>query len=1167
MKDLSLSPLSRGCGHVITESAGDHGRLDVCFTPQDYYIWKSHDALLHLTNSGSLLRSQESTIPKTYSTRRGPLLLYSRDLVTLGTECRSQGPEKSRRITRQHTQEVDHRRDALNLHQQKDQLTWRFATPTLPPLPNIHRASVSRLYATREHHDPEFVGDPRESNSHLENPSKDENEIQGSDRRVRLDLVLDLQNSIDYITLEELQLNELHTKSSQHNEITDLTLVLNPNDATTVSRGSVIMVKPKTSVTRNNNRKDSFLPSLRAEPPVTPESYYQHPLAVGQEGSIIDEAPHNQGLPFIEDHHINVGYADGTRIPQTVQTEPAWVGFHSQACQKDSHHRHLILPLLLPFKKHEQMKCKKTAAGRDQTAKQFCEKILHHGQQSKTSSEVLLGLVEESQPLREGVSGCVTGCKGPGRQSSSAFLHNQIPDRHNSCDSNNAKRRVVRGVLPLELRDLQNGQAVGCVILGPDGEIIQLSLYDSYKHRLLGDGDDTEQQAFQVLSADGETLPCVMVLQHEHAHSEEDGELNVNIPSGDVEYCAPVKTCLDPHKSAESDIRPHSSHVNKVITANETIKKADPMEETRWEDKQDVKKQVVKPSPRVEEPAGGSTAEQDEKEFEHLPKASLEPIDQLANDMINTLESGFSTTSIQQDTVARKPSGEEAAVGLNKDSESNTTEEAAWGKNVKTVKSQEEPMRSRKNKATNLRKQKKEESDARLTKSNIDDKQTKKNATKTQKHSALTSVFQKKKRAINERENGDMRAKEANKVEKGKKDESTRKTRRTKLNHKDDGLNVPSHKQQDGGLGKEEVAAEQERGEGFYLKSPECFAETPKADTSIEEDNECLSTDDNHSTDNSVHSVSFQMSPSVSLGLNARSSLRSSCEGSSGDMRSLTPSRGQLPLSSCSTIMVTEEQLMLKLVKTEASKSNEKETRRRAEQVEIRRQEAERRRMEQEEEERMQQQASKRTKDNMRNELAEERRRRAEHVRLRKLAEEEVKRKREQEEQQRAGRELAEREKVRRRQEEKRRQMEQLQMRREEEARRRKVEVEHLHLEELRREEEECKLLQEMDEGERDEYHAMKAQEEERRTKEEEQPMREDERSLTAKEESGMQAELLSTQMTLLQQQMAFKKGLLLEAEGMGQTQRISRPWVYSYFTLLRLLDLNSTQPYETILS
>ncbi|XP_051938995.1 uncharacterized protein LOC127612065 [Hippocampus zosterae] len=361
MKDFSLSSLSRGCGRVIKGNASEHGRLDVCFTPQDYYIWKSHDALLHLTNSGSLLRSDESTIPKTYSTRRGPLVLYSRDLVTLRTV--SQVSDRRRRVTSHHMQEVDHRSDALLLQQQNNQVTLRFASPNLPPLPNIHRASVSRLYATQEHHDPKLHGDPQETNSLLEYPPEDENEMQGSDQRVQLDLVLDLQTCTDHITLEEpqLQVDVSHADRSQQNMTTDLTLVLSPQDAAAVTRGSVIMVNSQTSVTRMNNRRENqsheeqelntssglLLPPLRAEPPVTPESYYHHPLAMGREGPNIEEVHHVQHLPPIEDHHVTMRLVGGTRRRDTDSA----IGPELR-CQKGSRHRPLFLPLLLSDKKH-----------------------------------------------------------------------------------------------------------------------------------------------------------------------------------------------------------------------------------------------------------------------------------------------------------------------------------------------------------------------------------------------------------------------------------------------------------------------------------------------------------------------------------------------------------------------------------------------------------------------------------------------------------------------------------------------------------------------------------------------------------------------------------------------------------------------------------------------
>ncbi len=43
--------------------------------------------------------------------------------------------------------------------------------------------------------------------------------------------------------------------------------------------------------------------------------------------------------------------------------------------------------------------------------------------------------------------------------------------------------------------------------------------------------------------------------------------------------------------------------------------------------------------------------------------------------------------------------------------------------------------------------------------------------------------------------------------------------------------------------------------------------------------------------------------------------------------------------------------------------------------------------------------------------------------------------------------------------------------------------------------------------------------------------------------------------MALLQRQLAFKRGLEFEAGGLEKTQGISRPWIYSYFTLLQALS------------
>ncbi|CDQ95200.1 unnamed protein product, partial [Oncorhynchus mykiss] len=82
MKDIALSLLSRGCGHVVQSHLGSQdGRLEVYFEPKDYYHWKSQPPLLRLSKSGRLLGGEEPALPKTYSTRQGPLFLYYQEMA------------------------------------------------------------------------------------------------------------------------------------------------------------------------------------------------------------------------------------------------------------------------------------------------------------------------------------------------------------------------------------------------------------------------------------------------------------------------------------------------------------------------------------------------------------------------------------------------------------------------------------------------------------------------------------------------------------------------------------------------------------------------------------------------------------------------------------------------------------------------------------------------------------------------------------------------------------------------------------------------------------------------------------------------------------------------------------------------------------------------------
>ncbi|XP_042565564.1 uncharacterized protein LOC122133424 [Clupea harengus] len=88
MKELPLSLLSRGCGQLVPLTEGGHdGRLEVCFEPEDFFSWRAQPLLLHLSRSGRLLGGVgDPTPPKTYSTRKGHLILYSEDLVSSSSQ-------------------------------------------------------------------------------------------------------------------------------------------------------------------------------------------------------------------------------------------------------------------------------------------------------------------------------------------------------------------------------------------------------------------------------------------------------------------------------------------------------------------------------------------------------------------------------------------------------------------------------------------------------------------------------------------------------------------------------------------------------------------------------------------------------------------------------------------------------------------------------------------------------------------------------------------------------------------------------------------------------------------------------------------------------------------------------------------------------------------------
>ncbi|XP_062420861.1 uncharacterized protein KIAA2012 homolog [Pungitius pungitius] len=170
MKDLHLSRLSRGCGRFVASKGSEGrrgGRVDVCFTPQDFHTWKSQDSLLRLSNSGRLLTEAESALPKTYSTRRGQLLLYSQNSASLESSCPSETRDRKRRVVRRHTQKVEgplsgatELSAAILSHSNTRFTTSRPGPHVFPPLgpplaPDLRRPSPASA-TTREQSSPGF---------------------------------------------------------------------------------------------------------------------------------------------------------------------------------------------------------------------------------------------------------------------------------------------------------------------------------------------------------------------------------------------------------------------------------------------------------------------------------------------------------------------------------------------------------------------------------------------------------------------------------------------------------------------------------------------------------------------------------------------------------------------------------------------------------------------------------------------------------------------------------------------------------------------------------------------------------------------------------------------------------------------------------------------------
>ncbi|XP_069434099.1 uncharacterized protein KIAA2012 homolog isoform X2 [Ovis canadensis] len=225
----------------------------------------------------------------------------------------------------------------------------------------------------------------------------------------------------------------------------------------------------------------------------------------------------------------------------------------------------------------------------------------------------------------------------------------------------------------------------------------------------------------------------------------------------------------------------------------------------------------------------------------------------------------------------------------------------------------------------------------------------------------------------------------------------------------------------------------------------------------------------------------------------------------------------------------------------------------RAERAEMRRLEVERKRREQEEQRRLQQEQLERA-ERMKEELELEQQRRVEETRLRKQRREEERQRQEEEERRQWLQLQMAQERARQQQEEFRRKCQELQRKKQQEEAER-AEAEKQRLKELEMQlAEEQKHLMEMAEEERLEYQRQKREAEEKTRREaEDRWQKEKEAARLAQEEAMKQAQDQARQKDALKKHLHFHQELHKEASGLQWTHNISRPWVYSYFHFLQI--------------
>ncbi|XP_058246804.1 uncharacterized protein KIAA2012 [Hemibagrus wyckioides] len=1248
MKELVLSLLSRGYGHVVqTDSKRQYGRLEVCFEPEDYFIWKSQPPLLRLSNSGRLLSGMEPTPPKTYSTRRGPLILFSEDFASSFSQPdKVNRKDRSFRASRQEAEfqfyslrDLTEAALAYCKKQAKVECHTSMTQPMLPdPKPGtkhlqahqrpgdehsylnqttgeeneeehaFFRRQGNFLYPRPEQvrYQPRFLCFPRPNRpppgplplitpnpalrrsgdwphmaagvpeTSMPTGAEEHSITRDSKTSFRTEVVTPQMSPIPesdaweehteqpedhnvYLVAEHLtgypkDLNGQWKQSAKETggedgghaprpAYTNLSLACGhlskvPNDRRQAEGGW-----------RPNPVKQSglHLPPIKQALPADTESK-DHGLKAGS----MPQENHKEPIPRLPDiHQPEVSTeAAAPKPPERTVLKKVLVLFPLEAMEQDG-----LSGLPEEKEEIEDVLCSDVEQKVELKRKEENRPMEHGSRLKAAQQDNLIGFEPEEDKEQTAVGPLppFIGRRGLGKQCSMAYYRQ---DPRDPADQSEPQPGIIRGSLPLELKECQKDGLLGTLIMGPAGEIICLSFWDSLTdtedHPALEDA--MKEHVVKVVTSEGvleESWTIWDQLEEQATQAVRVNDREVEAKRGhkkqtstNPEACVPGQRIEETNNytesqpySREEDItqqtggrtqrpwpkaRPRSGSPTRPVSDSSTqnTSLSNPTATDEHIDKAKLQTQTESYKNTAKSRKSGKLDAADDPHMSNMKKQKLKRHANRVTDMDyaenKSIDSNVDTES--QDTSF----SEETASGPTHKKNKN-----AGGEKAKSTKSE--------NTAEKIKKKSKGQA-AFVVGKPRQSQEIEKKKYSSQRHEKTVS-----KRLKNESDDksaddyscgsseytvDDMESREVSTVHKNRE-----------AGHSPDIDQDPIH--------HEKFIA------GHSMESDRSSA---SREGDGDGDIDRFSIGDVSAVSSRSHSSAKSSSTST---WSIRRTSVSSGMSSPVQLPRLFPRFGVLKHHPTSNPDKSESAAD---AKSSAEAINPRESRvaaALAAKAERRRMEVEKKRKEKEEEkeeERQRQENKDLTEERMRLELEEERGQRAQQARLRKLKEEEEKQRRAERESEGQTSEQAETERERRRQEEtrnKKRYLERLQKERHEEEMRRAAALKRQHEEEEAHREEEYRRLQEMNESEREEYLRRRREEEEERRKAAAERRR-------AEEEADMWYEEFNRQRAALEQNLHFQRGLFVETEGLKQQQSISRPWVFSYFSRLSLAHCNT---------